>query len=74
MHSCIFFACDAVNLMVSCSLLVFMQKIIFTVKEVHQKLLQTQLLFLAQISTKSFGSWGFAPDPIGEAYSTPQTP
>jgi len=29
---------------------------------------------LAQISTKSFTGWGFAPDPNGGAYSAPQTP
>jgi len=34
-----------------------------------QKLFQPELLFLAQISTKSFGGWGFAPDPTGGAYS-----
>jgi len=33
-------------------------------------LLQAELLFLAQISTKSFGGWGFAPDPTEGAYST----
>ena len=33
-----------------------------------------ELLFLAQICTSSFIGWGFAPDPIGGAYSAPQTP
>ena len=28
-------------------------------------MLQIELLFLAQISTKLFGGWGFAPDPTG---------
>jgi len=49
---------DAVNLMVN--LLVFIQKIIFTVKKIPKKLLQAELLFLAQMSTKSFGDWNFS--------------
>ena len=36
--------------------------------------LQAELLFLAQISTKSFRGWGFAPDAIGGAYSAPSNP
>jgi len=39
-----------------------------------QKLLQAELLFMAQISTKLFGGWGFAPDLTGEAYSAPPDP
>ena len=35
------------------------------------KLLPPELLLLAQICTKSFVGWGFAPDPTGGAYSTP---
>jgi len=31
-----------------------------------KKLLLPELLFLAQICTKSFVGWGFAQDPIGE--------
>jgi len=31
----------------------------------------TELLLLTQICTKSFIGWGFAPDPIGGAYSAP---
>ena len=38
------------------------------------KLLPPDLLFLAQICTKSFGGWGFAPDPTGGAYSAPPDP
>ena len=38
------------------------------------KLLPPELLLLAQICTKSFVGWGFAPDPTGGAYSAPQTP
>ena len=30
-----------------------------------------ELLLLAQICTKSFVGWGFAPDPTGGAYSAP---
>ena len=30
-----------------------------------------ELLLLAQICTKSFIGWGFAPDPTGGAYSAP---
>jgi len=33
-----------------------------------------ELLLLAQICTKSFVGWGFAPDPTGGAYSTPPDP
>ena len=32
-----------------------------------------ELFFLAQICTKSFSGWGFAPDPIEGAHSAPQT-
>jgi len=39
-----------------------------------QKLLLPELLLLAQICTKSFVGWGFTPDPIGGAYSTPPDP
>jgi len=73
MYIRVFLACDAINFMV-CSLLVFMQKIIFTVKKIHKNFLQPELLFLAQISTKSFGSWGFVPDLTGGAYSAPPDP
>jgi len=34
-------------------------------------MLQAELLFLAKISTKSFGGCGFAPDPTGGTYSAP---
>ena len=33
-----------------------------------------ELFLLAQICTKSFVGWGFAPDPTGGAYSTPPDP
>jgi len=36
--------------------------------------LHAELLFLAQISTKSFGGWGFAPNLTGGAYSAPPDP
>jgi len=36
--------------------------------------LPPQLLLLAQICTKSFVGWGFAPDPTVGAYSTPPDP
>ena len=36
------------------------------------KLLPPELLLLAQICTKSFVGWGFAPDPTGGAYSAPR--
>jgi len=36
--------------------------------------LPPELLLLAQIYTKSFVGWGFAPDPTAGAYSAPQTP
>jgi len=36
--------------------------------------LPPELLLLAQICTKSFGGWGFAPDPTGGAYSAPPDP
>jgi len=36
--------------------------------------LPPELLLLAQICTKSFVGWGFAPDPTGGAYSAPPDP
>ena len=33
-----------------------------------------ELILLAQICTKSFVGWGFAPDPTGGAYSAPPDP
>jgi len=33
--------------------------------------LPPELFLLAQICTKSFVGWGFAPDPTGGAYSAP---
>jgi len=36
--------------------------------------LPPELLFLAQICTKSFVGWGFSPDPTGGAYSAPPDP
>ena len=39
--------------------------------KMHKKLLPPELLLLAQICTKSFVGWGFAPDPTGRAYSAP---
>ena len=33
-----------------------------------------ELFILAQICTKSFVGWGFAPDPTGGAYSAPPDP
>ena len=37
-------------------------------------MLPPELLLLAQICTKSFVGWGFAPDPTGGAYSAPTDP
>jgi len=48
-YLCIFVR-DAVKLMVSCSLPLFMQKITFSVERIHKKLLQAELLFLAQLN------------------------
>jgi len=36
--------------------------------------LPPELLLLAQICTKSFVGWGFAPDPTVGAYSAPPNP
>jgi len=38
------------------------------------KLLTPELLILAQMCTKSFVGWGFAPNPTGGAYSAPPDP
>jgi len=38
------------------------------------KLLTPELLILAQMCTKSFVGWGFAPYPTVEAYSAPPDP
>ena len=37
-------------------------------------MLSPELLLLAQIRTKSFVGWGFAPDPTGGAYIAPPDP
>jgi len=56
-------------------MLVFVQKITFILTgKSTKKLLQPELLFLAQICTKSFVGWGFASDPTGGAYSAPTDP
>ena len=49
------------------------QKIKFIPMKIH-KTLPPELLLLAQICTKSFVGWGFAPDPTGGAYSAPPDP
>jgi len=59
--------------MVSCSLLVCMQNVIFTVNKIYTNCCK-QAAFLVLISNKSFGGWGFAPDPMGGAYSAPPDP
>jgi len=35
---------------------------------------QRKAIIVAQICTKSFVGWGFAPDPTGELTAHPQTP
>jgi len=42
-------------------------------RKIHT-ILPPELLFLAQICTKSFVGWGFATDPTGGAHSTPPDP
>jgi len=42
-------------------------------QENQQKLLPPEQS-LTPVCTKSFVGWGFAPDPTGGAYSSPQTP
>jgi len=39
-----------------------------------KKSLASRAALLAQICTKSFVGWGFAPNPTGGAYITQQTP
>jgi len=51
--------------------LVFVQKKYFIFRKICKKILQPELLFLAQICTTSFVGWGFAPDPTWGAYSAP---
>ena len=49
----------------------------FKIKFIPTKIYKTvapELLLLAQICTKLFVSWGFAPDPTGGAYSAPPDP
>ena len=43
----------------------------FSSEKNSQKMLPPELLFTAQICTKSFVGWGFASDPTGEAHSAP---
>ena len=71
LHSCIF-ACDAVNLMVSCSLFVFMQKIIFTVEKNHTNCCNQSCSFWLKYQS-DFLWVGIRPDPTGGAYNPPQT-
>ena len=40
-------------------------------RNLNLKLLPPDLLLLAQIYTKSFVGWGFAPDPTGELTAPP---
>ena len=47
------------------------QKITFILMKCTKKLLPPELLLLAQICTKPFVGWGFAPDPTGGGYSAP---
>ena len=42
--------------------------------KMQKKLLLPELLHLAQICTKWFVGWGFAPDPTGGAYSAAPDP
>jgi len=55
--------------LVSC--LFLCRKLHLFVGKSAKKLLPPELLFWAQICTKSFVGWGFAPDPTGGAYSSP---
>ena len=40
----------------------------------HKNCCHQSCSFLAQICTRSFIGWGFAPDPIGGPYSAPPDP
>ena len=52
--------------------LVFVQKIASVLRKINKySCHQSCLHFLTQIGIKSFVGWGFAPDPIGGAYSAP---
>jgi len=48
---------------------VFVQKITFVFRKVNKNCCRKDLHFLTPVCTKSFVSWGFAPDPTGGAYS-----
>ena len=69
--------CAVVNLL--CNVILVKYHIVITRKlnlflRKSIKLLPPELLLLAQICTKSFVGWGFAPDPTGGAYSAPPDP
>ena len=52
----------------------FVQKFKFIVIKMHTKTVATRAApFGSDICTKSFVGWGFAPDPLGELTSLPQT-
>jgi len=70
MYSCIF-ASDAINLMVSCSLLVLYRKLLLVLRKSTKTVTSRAALFGSDINSKSFGGWGFTIDPAGGAYSTP---
>ena len=42
--------------------------------KIHKTVATIELFLLAQICTKSFVGWGYAPDPTGGAYSAPPDP
>jgi len=44
------------------------------IKIIHMKIHKTVATTAAQICTKSFVGWGFAPDPTGELTALPRPP
>ena len=69
-----FFACDAFNLMVSCSLLVFMQKIKFTVTKIYKNCCNQSCCFWLRYQPNRLAAGALPQTPLGELTALPQTP
>ena len=53
------------------SLLIYNYLLVLYMLHHRNKVRLYSIFFVAQICTKSFVGWGFAPDPTGGAYSAP---
>ena len=70
----VFCARAATNLMVSCSLLVFMQKITFTVTKIHKNCFNQSCCFWLRYQPNRLAAGASPQTPLGELTALPQTP